>query len=87
MAIMTSRTDPTTYRGGPGPAPSWRAEAAPTLGTFANLGDGSASAERKQRSCDASRSHSSTSFEAVSRSMRCGLSVTFSGADRSAGGV
>ena len=86
MAIVTSRKDP-TYRGGAGPVPSWRAEAAPTLGTFANLGDRSGSAERRQRSRDASRSHSSTSFEAASRSMRCGLSATFSGVDRSAGGV
>ncbi len=86
MAIATSRTDP-TLRGGPGPARSWQVEAALTLGTFAILGDGGGSTERKQRSCDPSRSYSSISFEAASRSMGCGLSVTNRGADRSAGGV
>ena len=85
MAITTSRTDP-TYRGRPGPVPSWEVEAAPTLGTFAILRDGGGSAERKQRSCVPSRSYSSIRFEAASRSMRGGLSATFGGVDRSAGG-
>ena len=86
MAIATSREDP-MYRGGPRPVLSWRAETAPTLGAFAILRDGSGFAERKQRSCDSSRSYSSNSFEAAFRSMRCGMRATFSGADRSAGGV
>ena len=86
MPIATSRTDQTIL-GRPGPVLSWQAEAASTLGTFAILRAGSGSAERKQRSCVASRPCSFSSFEATSRSMRCGLSATFSGADRSAGGV
>lgn len=39
MAIATSRTDQ-TFRGSPEPVLLWRAEAAPTLGTFSILRDG-----------------------------------------------
>ena len=86
MAIATSRKDP-THRGRPGPVPSWQTRAAPALCTLAIRRDGGGSAKRKQRSRDPSRAYSSSRFEAVSRSMRCGLSATLSGADRSAGGV
>ena len=86
MAIARSRKYP-THRGRPGPPPSWRAQPAPTFGTFASHRDRSGAAERKQRSRDPSRASSSSRFEAVSRSMRFGLSATLCGADRYAGGV
>jgi len=86
MAIARSRKYP-THRGRPGPPPSWRAQPAPTFGTFTSHRDRSGSAESKQRSCDPSRAGSFSRFEAASRSMRFGLSATLSGADRSAGGV